>query len=156
MVNPGEGLAENIMSSDRKSGEGTGDTSDEVDMLDMLDRLLVGPAGRLEKYVEGLNDRPRLAIFQNAPTRPLPGRIDPHSSSAQLDTGGSKAAALGSLGPIAPKIRRAPSSLILECWASSQTTFSNEREEWNGIHARLPSERKRETGRDRGESHIYK
>lgn len=78
MVNPGEGLAENIMSSDRKSGEGTGDTSDEVDMLDMLDRLLVGPAGRLEKYVEGLNDRPRLAIFQNAPTRPLPGRIDPH------------------------------------------------------------------------------
>jgi hypothetical protein len=62
-VSPGDGLAENTMSSDRKSGEGSGDTSDE---FDMLDKLLVGPAGRLdteEKYTEDLNDRPRFAII---------------------------------------------------------------------------------------------
>ena len=51
------------MSSDRKSGEERGDMSDE---FDMVDKLLAGPAGRLdaeEKYAEGLNDRPRLAII---------------------------------------------------------------------------------------------
>jgi hypothetical protein len=51
------------MSSDRESGEESGDTSGE---LDMLDKFLVGPDGRLdteEKYAEGLNDRPRCAIF---------------------------------------------------------------------------------------------
>ncbi len=64
-MSPGEGLAENTMSSDRKSGEGRGDRSDG---FDMLDKLLVGPAGRLdaeEKYAEGLNDRPRFAIIQS-------------------------------------------------------------------------------------------
>jgi len=53
------------MSSDRKSGEESGEASD---WFDMFDSFLVGPAGRLdteEKYVDGLNDRPKFAIIRS-------------------------------------------------------------------------------------------
>lgn len=59
----GDGLVEKMISSCRMSGEEIGDASDELDMV------LEGGGGRLfkeDRYEEGLNERPKLAILSTA------------------------------------------------------------------------------------------